>query len=83
MRSARINLYTFSWIVTITLLIGLITAPTYAASRGITVKAKTPSGSYKEIQLYSGYYALDVTDEVSIANATEQILSVFGTVGVV
>jgi formylglycine-generating enzyme required for sulfatase activity len=31
-----------------------------AASRGITVKAKTSSGMTKEIRLYSGYYALIV-----------------------
>jgi len=38
-----------------------------AASRGIVVKAKTSSGSIKEIQLYSGYYALvvGVSDYVS------------------
>ncbi|MBU0768749.1 MAG: tol-pal system protein YbgF, partial [Proteobacteria bacterium] len=32
----------------------------HAASRGITIKAKTPSGAVKEIQLYSGYHALVV-----------------------
>ena len=32
----------------------------HSASRGITVKAKTPSGTVKEIKLYSGYHALVV-----------------------
>ena len=32
----------------------------HSASRGITVKAKTPSGTEKEIKLYSGYHALVV-----------------------
>ncbi|MBU0699544.1 MAG: caspase family protein, partial [Proteobacteria bacterium] len=38
----------------------LITFPVHAASRGITVKAKTSTGTVKEIQLYSGYHALVV-----------------------
>jgi hypothetical protein len=32
----------------------------HAASRGITIKAKTSSGTTKEIRLYSGYHALVV-----------------------
>ncbi len=36
----------------------LFPTPTYTASRGITVKAKTSSGAVKEIPLYSGYHAL-------------------------
>ena len=32
----------------------------HSASRGITVKAKSPSGTVKEIKLYSGYHALVV-----------------------
>ena len=31
-----------------------------ASSRGITIKAKTPSGAIKEMHLYSGYHALVV-----------------------
>ena len=34
--------------------------PVHAASRGITVKAKTSSGATKEMELYSGYYAFVV-----------------------
>jgi len=38
----------------------LLSFSTYAASRGIYVKAKTSSGGMKEISLYSGYHALVV-----------------------
>ncbi|MGD8765029.1 MAG: caspase family protein [Desulfobacteraceae bacterium] len=36
----------------------LVSFPAYATSRGIMLKAKTATGTEKEIRLYSGYYAL-------------------------
>lgn len=36
----------------------LVSFPAYATSRGIILKAKTATGTEKEIRLYSGYYAL-------------------------
>jgi formylglycine-generating enzyme required for sulfatase activity len=47
-------------LLTITLSFLLLTFSIHADSRGITVKAKTSSGTIKEIQLYSGYNALVV-----------------------
>ena len=53
----------------------------HAASRGITVKAKTSSGAIKEIRLYSGYYALvigvgDYDSWPDLPNATKDALDV-------
>jgi hypothetical protein len=53
----------------------------HAASRGITIKAKTCSGKIKNIQLYSGYYALvvgvsDYDKWPDLPNATKDALDV-------
>jgi len=40
------------------LFIFFLSLPSFAQSRGITVKTKTSSGDIKEIPLYSGYHAL-------------------------
>jgi formylglycine-generating enzyme required for sulfatase activity len=47
-------------LLTIVLSFLLLTFSIHASSRGITVKAKTSSGTIKEIPLYSGYRALVV-----------------------
>ena len=53
----RIQILTISLIVLI-LCFSPLSSKANAVSRGITVKATTPSGTIKEIPLYSGYYAL-------------------------
>ncbi len=53
----RIKILTISLFI-LTLSFGPLSSSAHAVSRGITVKAKTSSGTVKEIPLYSGYYAL-------------------------
>ena len=47
-----------TWLFLTVICLWFVSFPAYATSRGIVLKAKTDSGTEKEIRLYSGYYAL-------------------------
>ena len=55
----RLKILTVS-LIAVVLCFLLLSFSVHAASRGITVKAKTSNGAVKEIQIYSGYHALVV-----------------------